>query len=107
MLVSYSFHWMNSPLVVSGVPVLFSLEVFSPLSLCNVAKLAVPLLTLLLMVLLLLLSAHCLTDLSASQTTSEEKLNQEAQQLEKRLSLLSHRCSTGRSQNALTLTFFF
>lgn len=111
MLVSYSFHQMNSPLVVSGVPVLFSLEVLSPLSLCSVAKLAVSLLTLLLMVLLLffllLLLALCLTDPSASQTSSEEKLNQEAQQLEKRLSLLSHRCSTGRSQNNLTLTAFF
>lgn len=62
-------------------------------------------LTLLLMVLLLLslllLLALCLTDPNASQTSSEEKLNQEAQQLEKRLSLLSHRCSTGRPQNTL------
>lgn len=38
-------------------------------------------------------------DPSASQTSSEEKLNHEAQELEKRLSLLSHRCSTGISQN--------
>ncbi|XP_032367190.1 protein Dok-7 isoform X4 [Etheostoma spectabile] len=33
-------------------------------------------------------------DPSASQTNSEERLNHEAQELEKRLSMLSHRCST-------------
>ncbi|XP_075906698.1 protein Dok-7-like isoform X6 [Nelusetta ayraudi] len=38
-----------------------------------------------------------LPDPSASQTSSEERLNHEAQQLEKRLSLLSHRCSTASS----------
>lgn len=36
------------------------------------------------------------TDPSASQTSSEERLNHEAQELEKRLSMLSHRSSTGR-----------
>uniref|UniRef100_A0A7N6AA59 Docking protein 7 n=1 Tax=Anabas testudineus TaxID=64144 RepID=A0A7N6AA59_ANATE len=36
-----------------------------------------------------------LPDPSASQTNSEEKLNHEAQELEKRLSMLSHRSSTG------------
>lgn len=36
-----------------------------------------------------------LTDPSASQMNSEEKLNHEAQELEKRLSMLSHRSSTG------------
>lgn len=36
-----------------------------------------------------------LTDPSASQTNSEEKLNHEAQELEKRLSMLSHRSNTG------------
>ncbi|XP_032367188.1 protein Dok-7 isoform X2 [Etheostoma spectabile] len=35
-----------------------------------------------------------LPDPSASQTNSEERLNHEAQELEKRLSMLSHRCST-------------
>ncbi|XP_039997373.1 uncharacterized protein LOC120797618 isoform X2 [Xiphias gladius] len=38
-----------------------------------------------------------LTDPSASQTNSEEKLNHEAQELEKRLSMLSHRSSTASS----------
>lgn len=37
------------------------------------------------------------TDPSASQTNSEERLNHEAQELEKRLSMLSHRSSTGRA----------
>lgn len=36
-----------------------------------------------------------LTDPSASQSNSEERLNHEAQELEKRLSMLSHRSSTG------------
>lgn len=36
-----------------------------------------------------------LTDPSASQINSEEKLNHETQELEKRLSMLSHRSSTG------------
>ncbi|KAG8006131.1 Protein Dok-7, partial [Nibea albiflora] len=36
----------------------------------------------------------CLTDPSASQSNSEERLNHEAQELEKRLSMLSHRSST-------------
>uniref|UniRef100_A0A665X776 Docking protein 7 n=1 Tax=Echeneis naucrates TaxID=173247 RepID=A0A665X776_ECHNA len=36
-----------------------------------------------------------LPDPSTSQTSSEEKLNHEAQELEKRLSMLSHRSSTG------------
>lgn len=40
-------------------------------------------------------SVFSLTDPSASQTSSEERLNHEAQELEKRLSMLSHR-STGR-----------
>ncbi|XP_071316183.1 protein Dok-7-like isoform X2 [Trachinotus anak] len=38
-----------------------------------------------------------LPDPSASQTNSEEKLNHEAQELEKRLSMLSHRSSTASS----------
>ncbi|GAA6216292.1 protein Dok-7-like isoform X1 [Lates japonicus] len=38
-----------------------------------------------------------LPDPSASQTISEEKLNHEAQELEKRLSMLSHRSSTASS----------
>lgn len=37
------------------------------------------------------------TDPSASQTHSEERLNHEAQELEKRLSMLSHRSSAGRA----------
>ncbi|KAM8747445.1 protein Dok-7-like isoform 3-T3 [Acanthopagrus schlegelii] len=38
-----------------------------------------------------------LPDPSASQTSSEERLNHEAQELEKRLSMLSHRSSTASS----------
>ncbi|XP_040887141.1 protein Dok-7-like isoform X2 [Toxotes jaculatrix] len=38
-----------------------------------------------------------LPDPSSSQTSSEEKLNHEAQELEKRLSMLSHRSSTASS----------
>lgn len=38
-----------------------------------------------------------LTDPSASQTHSEERLDHEAQELEKRLSMLSHRSSAGRA----------
>lgn len=36
-------------------------------------------------------------ELSSSQTSSEEKLNHEAEELEKRLSMLSHGSSTGRT----------
>lgn len=39
------------------------------------------------------------TDPSGSQTTSEEKLNLEAQELEKRLSMLSHGSGTGRKHD--------
>lgn len=38
------------------------------------------------------------TELSASQTNLEERLDHEAQELEKRLSLLSHQSSTGTAR---------
>ncbi|XP_049923259.1 protein Dok-7-like isoform X5 [Epinephelus moara] len=43
-----------------------------------------------------------LPDPSASQTSSEERLNHEAQELEKRLSMLSHRSSTVSSSYCLS-----
>ncbi|KAF7665044.1 hypothetical protein LDENG_00157100 [Lucifuga dentata] len=41
-----------------------------------------------------------LPDPSASQANSEEKLNHETQELEKRLSMLSHRSSTGKASSS-------
>lgn len=43
-----------------------------------------------------------LKDPSTSQSSSEERLNHETLELEKRLSMLSHRSSTGRSLSLRT-----
>lgn len=53
-----------------------------------------------------ILGVPSLTDPSASQTNSEERLNHEAQELEKRLSMLSHRSSTGTAGHGYAVRRF-